>query len=131
MKNAIITGAVHGFIAVALGAFGAHALKNILDDYSTGIWDTAVQYQMFHAAALILIGILMSDSILGEVKQLKIAKRCINAGIIFFAGMFCPYSWRVSAILNRLLLKWMDLMDWSGENVTKMERGGSAKCREC
>ena len=83
---AIITGAVHGFIAVALGAFGAHALKNILDDYSTGIWDTAVQYQMFHAAALILIGILMSDSILGEVKQLKIAKRCINAGIIFFAG---------------------------------------------
>lgn len=86
MKNSIITGAIHGFLAVALGAFGAHALENILDEYSTGIWDTAVQYQMFHAAALILVGILMHSSIFGEVKLLKIAKYCFNAGIIFFAG---------------------------------------------
>ena len=86
MKNSIITGAIHGFLAVALGAFGAHALENILDEYSSGIWDTAVQYQMFHAAALILVGILMSPSILGEVKQLKTAKKCFNAGIIIFAG---------------------------------------------
>ena len=49
MRKSIISGAVHGFLAVALGAFGAHALEDILDDYSTGIWDTAVQYQMFHA----------------------------------------------------------------------------------
>ena len=86
MKNSIITGAIHGFLAVALGAFGAHALENILDEYSSGIWDTAVQYQMFHAAALILVGILMSPSILGGVKQLKTAKKCFNAGIIIFAG---------------------------------------------
>ena len=86
MKNSIITGAIHGFLAVALGAFGAHALESILDDYSSGIWDTAVQYQMFHAGALILVGILMSSSIFGEVKQLKIAKNCFNAGIIIFAG---------------------------------------------
>lgn len=86
MKNSIITGAIHGFLAVALGAFGAHALENMLDEYSSGIWDTAVQYQMFHASALILVGILMNSSILGEVKQLKIAKNCFNAGIIIFAG---------------------------------------------
>jgi uncharacterized membrane protein YgdD (TMEM256/DUF423 family) len=86
MKNSIITGAIHGFLAVALGAFGAHALENLLDEYSTGIWDTAVQYQMFHAGALILVGILMSSSIFGEVKQLKIAKNCFNAGIFIFAG---------------------------------------------
>lgn len=86
MKNSIITGAVHGFLAVALGAFGAHALKEVLDEYSAGIWDTAVQYQMFHAAGLILIGILMSKGLFGEMKQLKIAKNCLNAGIIFFSG---------------------------------------------
>ncbi|WP_042470714.1 DUF423 domain-containing protein [Bacillus ndiopicus] len=86
MKGSIISGAIHGFLAVALGAFGAHALKGILDDYSTGIWDTAVQYQMFHASALILIGILMSAKIFGEVKQLKIAMICFNLGIIFFSG---------------------------------------------
>ena len=86
MKNSIITGAIHGFLAVALGAFGAHALENMLDEYSSGIWDTAVQYQMFHAGALILVGILMSPAIFGEVKQLKIAQNCLNAGTIIFAG---------------------------------------------
>ena len=65
MKGSIISGAIHGFLAVALGAFGAHALKEVLDDYGAGIWDTAVQYQMFHAAALVLVGILMSKGIFG------------------------------------------------------------------
>ena len=86
MKGSIISGAIHGFLAVALGAFAAHALEDMLDDYSTGIWDTAIQYQMFHATALILVGILMSKAILGEVKQLKIAMICFNAGIIVFSG---------------------------------------------
>ena len=86
MKGSIISGAVHGFLAVSLGAFGAHALENVLDDYGQGIWDTAVQYQMFHAAALILIGILMSAKLFGETKQLKTAMICMNAGIFFFSG---------------------------------------------
>ena len=86
MKGSIISGAIHGFLAVALGAFAAHALKDVLDDYGATIWDTAVQYQMFHAVALILVGILMSKSIFGEVKALKIAMVCFNLGIIFFAG---------------------------------------------
>ena len=86
MKGSIISGAVHGFLAVSLGAFGAHALENVLDDYGRGIWDTAVQYQMFHAAALILIGILMSAKLFGEMKQLKTAMICMNAGIFFFSG---------------------------------------------
>ena len=86
MKGSIISGAVHGFLAVSLGAFGAHALENVLDDYGQGIWDTAVQYQMFHAAGLILIGILMSAKLFGEMKQLKTAMICMNAGIFFFSG---------------------------------------------
>ncbi|MCH7320508.1 DUF423 domain-containing protein [Solibacillus sp. MA9] len=86
MKGSIISGAIHGFLAVALGAFAAHGLKDILDDYGTGIWDTAVQYQMFHATALILVGILMARSIIGEVKQLKIAMICFNFGILIFSG---------------------------------------------
>lgn len=86
MKGSIVSGAVHGFIAVSLGAFGAHALKDILDEYSTGIWHTAVQYQMFHATALLIIGLLMSAKLFGEVKQLKIAMMCMNFGIIFFSG---------------------------------------------
>ena len=86
MKGSIISGAVHGFLAVSLGAFGAHALENVLDEYSQGIWDTAVQYQMFHAAALVLVGILMSAKLFGEMKQLKAALICLNLGIVFFSG---------------------------------------------
>jgi uncharacterized membrane protein YgdD (TMEM256/DUF423 family) len=86
MKGSIISGAIHGFLAVALGAFGAHALKGILDDYSAGIWDTAIQYQMFHATALLVVGILMSSKLLGASKQLKWAAICMNAGILFFSG---------------------------------------------
>ncbi|MGE7664427.1 DUF423 domain-containing protein [Ureibacillus composti] len=86
MKGAIISGAIHGFLAVAFGAFGAHALKEILNEYSAGIWDTAVQYQMFHASALLVIGILMSSKLFGDVKQLKWATICMNLGIVFFSG---------------------------------------------
>ena len=86
MKRFIIAGALHGFLAVALGAFGAHALEEILGDYGQGIWDTAVQYQMFHAAGLLVIGLLMSTKLLGEVKQLNLAGIFFNLGIVFFSG---------------------------------------------
>ncbi|HBJ01942.1 MULTISPECIES: DUF423 domain-containing protein [Lysinibacillus] len=86
MKKFIVTGALHGLLAVAFGAFGAHALKEILDDYSLGIWETAVQYQMFHATGLLVIGLLMSSKLFGEVKQLNLAGIFFNLGIIFFSG---------------------------------------------
>lgn len=84
MKPAIISGAIHGFLAVALGAFGAHALSDVLSTYGEGIWDTAVQYQMFHAAALLVVGIL--GYIFGSTKALRVAVWTMNLGVVFFAG---------------------------------------------
>ena len=84
MKPAVISGAVQGFIAVALGAFGAHALEGVLSQYGEGIWDTAVQYQMFHAAAILVVGIL--GYIFGASKALKVAAWTMNLGIVFFSG---------------------------------------------
>lgn len=86
MKGSIISGSIHGFLVVALGAFGAHALKAILDDYGIGIWETAVQYQMFHATAILLIGVLMSKKLLGSIATLKWAAILMNLGIVFFSG---------------------------------------------
>lgn len=86
MKPFIFTGALHGLLAVALGAFGAHALKDILSEYSTGIWHTAVQYQMFHATGILVIGILMSQKLIGNTTLLKWAGILMNGGIIFFSG---------------------------------------------
>ena len=58
VKFWLISGALLGVLSVALGAFGAHALKNILDEYGHTIYDKAVRYQMFHAAAILIVGIL-------------------------------------------------------------------------
>lgn len=82
----IVAGAVNAAIAVMLGAFGAHALKDKLSERYLAIWETAVQYQMFHALGLIAIGILASSSILGVSSQLNWAGYTMLAGIIIFSG---------------------------------------------
>ncbi|MCZ2260660.1 DUF423 domain-containing protein [Sporosarcina sp. G11-34] len=82
----IIAGAVNAAIAVMFGAFGAHALKEKLSEKYLAIWETAVQYQMFHALGLVLIGILMSSSLLGPLTQLNWAGYLLLAGIIIFSG---------------------------------------------
>ncbi len=56
-KAWLIIAAVTGLLSVALGAFGAHALKSLLNEYGASIWETAVQYQMFHTIALLFVGI--------------------------------------------------------------------------
>lgn len=82
----IIAGAVNAALAVTLGAFGAHALKERLSERYLAVWETAVQYQMFHAAGLLAIGILMNSSLLGSSTSLIWAGALILAGIIIFSG---------------------------------------------
>ncbi len=53
----LISGAVFAFLSVALGAFGAHALRDSFGEYQRGIFQTAVQYQMFHSLALLFVGL--------------------------------------------------------------------------
>lgn len=83
MKLFIILGAVNAFIAVALGAFGAHGLEGKISDHYLDVWETAVQYQMFHAAGLFVIGILMHVT---DASLLNTAGWLMFAGIIFFSG---------------------------------------------
>jgi len=54
----VAAGALLGATAVILGAFGAHALRGMLGPRQLGWWQTAVQYQMVHALALLLIAAL-------------------------------------------------------------------------
>ncbi|CAH0243159.1 hypothetical protein SRABI96_02983 [Peribacillus sp. Bi96] len=83
VKLFIILGALNAFIAVALGAFGAHGLEGKIPDKYLETWQTAVQYQMFHAVGLLAIGLLAG----------KISSPLINwsgwlmlIGIILFSG---------------------------------------------
>lgn len=59
-KIFLILGSGFGGLAVMIGAFGAHALKHILEASGrTETFETAVKYQFYHALALILLGIIM------------------------------------------------------------------------
>ncbi len=98
----IIAGAVNAAIAVAFGAFGAHALKEKLSEHYLAIWQTAVQYQMFHALALIAVGILMSPTLFGSVTQLSWAGYLILAGIIIFSGSLYVLSLSGIGILGAI-----------------------------
>ncbi len=60
-KLFVVIGAVTGFLAVAAGAFGAHALKQHLSPDKLAVFETAVRYQMYHALGLILVGMLSAD----------------------------------------------------------------------
>jgi len=98
----IIAGAINAAIAVMFGAFGAHALKEKLSEKYLAIWETAVQYQMFHALGLVLIGILMSSSLLGPLTQLNWAGYLLLAGIVIFSGSLYVLSLSGIGILGAI-----------------------------
>jgi uncharacterized membrane protein YgdD (TMEM256/DUF423 family) len=80
----ITFGAALGGLAVALGAFGAHGLEDYLAaNNQRGNFETAVRYQMYHALALMLIGVLAERR---PAKALNVAGACFFAGSLFFCG---------------------------------------------
>jgi len=82
-KKFITTGALLGAIAVALGAFGAHGLKKIVPAETVQTFQTGVQYQMYHALALLLAGLLYEKC---NPKFVQIAGTLFIIGIILFSG---------------------------------------------
>ena len=77
----IKSGIIFSILSIAVGAFGAHALANIIAD-KIEVFKTAVQYQIFHALALILIGIIAKTFSV----DLNIVAYLIICGIILFSG---------------------------------------------
>lgn len=80
----LLAGALFGLLGVALGAFGAHALKGMLT--ASGRLDTyelAVRYQFYHTFALLAVGVLQQTMI---SKYLKLASIFFLSGTILFSG---------------------------------------------
>jgi uncharacterized membrane protein YgdD (TMEM256/DUF423 family) len=71
------------FLGVALGAFGAHALKNVLSEPMKAVFETGVRYQMIHGLALFAVAWLSSQT---SSSAVPIAGWCFVAGIILFSG---------------------------------------------
>lgn len=71
------------FAGVALGAFGAHALRGKLSDYHMGIYQTGVLYQFVHALALFVVAWLSTVS---TDPKIAVAGALFVAGIFLFSG---------------------------------------------
>lgn len=83
MKTIAIFTGLSGFLAVALGAFGAHGLRGTVEPSLLDVWQTAVQYQMYHAVVLLLIVLAGS---LQPLRLLNWAAGLLIAGTLLFSG---------------------------------------------
>lgn len=77
----LLLGSINAFLAVALGAFGAHGLKSVLTSEALQTWNTAVQYHFFHALGLLVIALLVE-----KLPGALTAGWIMLAGIVLFSG---------------------------------------------
>ena len=81
-KKIVVTASLIGAITIVFGAFGAHGLKEIVNEESLNSFNTGVRYQMYHTLALLIIG--LSSKIPDSIK--KWVFRFMISGIILFSG---------------------------------------------
>lgn len=92
--------ALSGFMGVAMGAFGAHGLKEVLTPEMLAVFKTAVDYQMWHALGLALIAIFRQQ--VSETDVLKWAGWLMFSGIVLFSGSLY--------LLSTLNMKWLGMI---------------------
>ena len=83
LKFGLIAGSLLSMLSVVLGAFGAHYLKNTLNDYSLSVFQTGVLYQFFHSVGILVL-VLLSKSI--NNLNLDLSIWFFTLGIILFSG---------------------------------------------
>ena len=83
-RLALTMGALLALAAVALGAFGAHALKGRLSPEMATAWQTAVQYHGWHALALVAVGLLLLHR--PDAGAIAVAAWLFVAGVVLFSG---------------------------------------------
>ena len=94
--------AIIGALTVALGAFGAHALKKHATEYAIGIFETGVRYQFYHVIALLAVGILYKDF---SNKWMVYAGWMFVIGILLFSGSL--YLLTYIKIIDKPSLNWI------------------------
>ena len=102
-KTFLKTAAIIGALSVALGAFGAHALKEKLSAAASAVFETAVRYQFYHVFALLAAAFLYKEY---PNKWLCNAGKFFIAGIILFSGSLY--------ILTAIKATGIENMNWIG-----------------
>ena len=83
-KLFITLASLSGMLAVTFGAFGAHALRDKLDNDMMGVFETAVQYHFYHSLALLAVGVIALSQ--PQTVMLKSAGWLFLSGIAVFSG---------------------------------------------
>ncbi|MGG4217955.1 DUF423 domain-containing protein [Paenibacillus jamilae] len=94
MKVLVLIGCIVMFLAVALGAFGAHALKKRLSADMMSIFQTGIQYQIAHGLGLLLLGVLAGSLV--HASLIVTAGWVMLVGILLFSGSL--YALSVSGV---------------------------------
>lgn len=81
-KTFLILGAINAFLCVALGAFGAHGLKQTLSVEMLAVYHTGVQYHFYHAIGLVLVGLILQH--FTDAKLVRLSGWLMFTGIILF-----------------------------------------------
>lgn len=79
----LLVGAAYGFLAVAFGAFGSHALRARLSPDLLAIFRTGVEYHFYHALALLAVGVF---ALLRPSGLLSASGVCFALGVLVFSG---------------------------------------------
>ena len=97
--NFLLIGSISGILVVIIGAFGAHGLQDILDDYGKSVYDKAVLYQMFYTTAILALGCIHK---IEPQLNLSLAGWCFLLGILIFSGSLY--------ILSITGMKWLGMI---------------------
>lgn len=102
MKVFLVLGTLNAFVSIALGAFGAHGLKDKLSVKYLDIYQTGVQYQMFHALGLLAVGILFATVTQNQTSLMNWAGWLMFIGIVFFSGSLYVLSLTKISVLGAI-----------------------------
>jgi uncharacterized membrane protein YgdD (TMEM256/DUF423 family) len=82
-RTFLLVGALAAFVGVALGAFGAHALRSRLSPEMLTVFETGVRYQMYHALAILLVALAAARL---DGWLIRAAGWLFTGGIVLFSG---------------------------------------------
>lgn len=99
-RTFMLIGSVLGFLGVAFGAFGAHALKTRLSQEMLAVFETGVRYQMYHAFAVLLVAAAIGH--FGNARLLVAAGWFFFAGVVLFSGSLYALTLTGTGILGAI-----------------------------
>lgn len=95
MNRFLAIGALFGLLAVIIGAFGAHGLENSLSEHALTRYHTGVQYQFYHVMALLILGVISSQtpsSMNKSSRLITFSGFSFIMGILLFSGSLYLYA---------------------------------------